>query len=376
MKTPIRLVPAFAALLLAIPACAQRHDSRTTSHSGTIIISTHEGRRTELRSTGEVELNEEGDWITGLSSDARLSVEESGSGPDRRVEFRPDGDGGVRVTYSVNGRERPLDAEGREWAQRVVRRAVRESGLGAEARVRRIRASRGVDGVLREIAELETDTGRRIYYLTLLESGAMSSAEFARVMDDAGERMGSDTETRIVLLQALERARDGARVAAVLRAADGIDSDTEMRIVLHQAVEGGRLDGGDAREAFFRALGRIDSDTETRIVLHTAAERRLHEGGSRDEYFRAVDGIGSDTERRIVLSTVLDARPEEGTVVAALHSARQMRSDVEKRIVLSQVPSGMLRNARVTAAYRQVVDSMRSDTERSISLRRLVDGSR
>ena len=374
MNTRIRLLPVVAALLLALPACAQRRESRTTTHTSEIRISSdHHGRRTELRAVGDVEINEAGDWVLSVAPGGRLTVEESGSGPDRRVEFRP-GDGGVRVSYFVDGRERTLDAEGRAWAQRLVRHAVLESGLDAERRVARIRARRGVSGVLGEIARLETDTGRRIWYRTLLASGAMSDGEFGRVMDDVGRRMGSDVETRIVLMEALDHARESDRVAAVLRAAGGIDSDVETRIVLHQAVSGGRLEGAGAREAFFSALRRIDSDVETRIVLHSAAGQRLYEGSSRDAYFRAVESMGSDVERRIVLSTLLSGDAEEGTVVAALHSARGMGSDVEKRIVLTQVPSGMLRNRRVTDAYRQVVDSMRSDSERSLVLRRLVDG--
>jgi hypothetical protein len=52
-----------------------------------------------------------------------------------------------------------------------------------------------------------------------------------------------------------------------------------------------------------------------------------------------------------------------------------MRSDVEKRMVLMQVPAARLRDARVTAAYRAVVDRMSSDHERATALRRLAAGS-
>jgi hypothetical protein len=52
-----------------------------------------------------------------------------------------------------------------------------------------------------------------------------------------------------------------------------------------------------------------------------------------------------------------------------------MDSDMEKRIVLAQVPTAQLRNGRVTAAYRAVVDRMRSDHERAIALQRLARGN-
>jgi hypothetical protein len=379
MIRPIRLLALpIAALLTAAPACAQRQERtehrEERSHSW-ISVNDHDGKRTELRSTGRVQFNDEGDWVVAVAPGASLVISESGRGPDRRIEFRP-GNGGVRIRYFLEGDERSLDAGGRAWAQRLLGDAVRESGLGAEARVARIRARGGVAAVLADIARLESDSGRRAYYRALLDSGPMSNAEFARVMEDVGRRMRSDTETRLVLVGAADQVEGAGRLAALLNAAAGMDSDTETRLVLIRAVERHRLADAASRQAFFRAVGGMESDTETRLVLIAVADERLAEGDGREAYFRAVRGMQSDTERRLVLVSVLERTPSEGTVVSALQAAREMNSDVEKRLVLSNVPRAMLRNGRVTAAYRQVVDAMRSDTERRISLSRLVDGGR
>lgn len=374
----IRLALPLAALLLAVPACAQRGDRaehREERSETWISVNDDDGQRTELRSSGGVDFNDAGDWVVGVAPGAYLTVSESGRGPDRRIDFRP-GAGGVQVRYRVDGDERELDAAGRAWARQLIGRAVQESGLGADRRVARIRARSGVSGVLADMARLRSDTGRRTYYRALLRSGAMSNAEFARVMADVGRRMQSDTETRLVLVEAIDQAGGGGRIAAVLEAAGSIESDTETRLVLTRAADGNRLADAAARQAFFRAVGGIGSDTETRLVLNAVADQRLANGDGREAFFRAVDGIGSDVERRLVLSSVLGHEPSEATVVAALRSARGMSSDIEKRLVLAQVPSSMLRNGRVTAAYRAVVEDMRSDTERRIALRRLADGGR
>ena len=378
MNAPIRrlrrALPLAAALLLAVPAAAQRQNTRVVNNGETRIINDNGTRRMELRSRGVVHFNDEGDWVQSVEPGGMLTVEESGLGPDRRLEFRP-GDGGVRVTYQREGRERPLDAEARTWGRRLIGEAVRESGLGAAARVARLRRQGGVGAVLQDMARLESDTGRRMYYHALLASGAMSAAEFARVMDDVGRRMQSDTETRLVLNEAVQHAGGAGRLAALLRAAEGIGSDTETRLVLNHVASRHRLSDAASRDAFFRAVGGIQSDTETRLVLNAYAEQRLADGPSRDAFFRAVGGIGSDVERRLVLSEVLTRSAPEATVVAALRTARDMDSDVEKRLVLYQVPASLLRNGRVTAAYRQVVETMDSDSERSLALRRLVDGN-
>lgn len=374
----IRLAMPLAALLLALPACAQQ-SSRTEHYDGHrrswASIDDTDGRRREIRASGEVELNDAGDWVTSVSSDGWLSVSESGRGPDRRIDFR-NGQGSLRVRYYVEGDERPLDAAGRAWAREMIGRAVRESGLGAERRVARIRARGGVSAVLADIARLETDPGRRAFYRALLASGPMGNAEFAQVMEDVGRRMGSDTETRLVLMEAVDQAGGSGRLAALLGAAARMDSDVETRLVLNQVAQRQRLADGPSRQAFFRAVEGMRSDVEVRLVLTAVADQQLANGDGREAFFRVVDGMGSDVERRLVLSTVLAQAPSSATVVGALRSAGEMGSDVEKRLVLGHVPRSMLRDRQVMAAYRAVVDGMRSDGERRIALSRLVDGDR
>lgn len=376
MKATIRLAGTLAiagALGMTAPACAQRERSHVGHGSEMHVVSTHDGGRMEIRSRGEVEFNDEGDWVVAVPAGGVFTVEESGAGPDRRVEFRP-GERGPRVRYWVDGDERALDASGREWARRLVRRAVRENGIGAERRVARIRARSGVGGVMAEIGELESDGGRRAYYRALINGGRLSPAEFARVMEDVGRRMRSDTETRLVLADATAHASDGARMAALLRVAGTMESDVEARLVLSQLADRQRLTDGAAREAYLRVAEALSSDVERRLVLAAIADQRPWES-SREAYFRAVNRMRSDVERRLVLSRMLDAASAEAAV-GALQSASAMGSDTEKRLVLMQVSSTHLRNARVAAAYRRVVDGMRSDSERSLALRRLADAGR
>ncbi|HWK89259.1 MAG TPA: hypothetical protein VNP72_04665 [Longimicrobium sp.] len=358
-----------AALLLAAPAAAQR----TSHHGESHIVQEHNGHRTEVSLRGQVEFNDEGDWVESVSSDGRLIVEGRRNGVERRMEFT-DGGRGPRIRYWVDGDARQVDARAREWARGNILRAVREGGFGAERRVARIRARRGVNGVLEEIGHIRNDTGRRIYYLALLEGPPMSTAEFVRVMGDVGRRMGSDTETRIVLHGAIDEAGDGPRLAALMRALRGVESDVETRIVLHRLAEDGRLRDAGTREAFFAAVGSLGSDTERRIVLHRLAEGGL-DASLRPAFFNAVGDFDSDTERRIVLTSLMRSDAQEAVIVDAIQAAGDMSSDTEKRIVLSQVPAGRMRSRRVTDAYRAVVRSMSSDTERSIALRRLAGES-
>ncbi len=363
----IRTLSLAAALLLAAPACAQRHERSEQTH----VVQEHNGQRLEVRMRGDVDFNDDGNWVQRVSPGGSLMVQERRRGTTRRVDFTPGQGGRVDVRYQVDGRTRQMDARGREWASAAILQAVRGSGLGARERVARLRQRGGVPAVLNEVGRMRGDAARRAYYQALLTGQPLSPADMSRVMTDVDRRMSSDSERRIVLVHAMEHARGEGAMRAILDAAGGMDSDMETRIVLHHALDRGELPGG-ARQAFFGAVEGMDSDMERRIVL----TRWLERGGAADgAFFRALDGIDSDMERRIVLTQALRGSPGEASTVAALHSAARMDSDMEKRIVLSQVPAAQLRNGRVTAAFRAVVDRMGSDHERAIALQRLTRGS-
>ena len=175
MRRTIRItsILILTALGMASSAEAQRGSSHLVINGETRIVDDNGSRRLEIRSRGPVEFSDAGDWVESVGNGGVFEVEERDGG-ERRIEFRP---GGVR--YYVNDRERPLDAGGRAWARGHILRAVRESGIGAERRVARIRARSGVNGVLQEIAQMMRAEfpGRSLSGLGGIESGG-DAAQF------------------------------------------------------------------------------------------------------------------------------------------------------------------------------------------------------
>lgn len=297
-------------VLLATPGIAQQRSVNV--HRGQWThTSVDDGHRLEIRATGDVELNEEGDWVESLSSGSRLVVEEEGRGPERRAEFRPDGSG-VRVLYFVEGRERAMDAEGQAWVRRTLAHAAREGGLGADRRVARIRARRGVGGVLEEIGRIHGDAGRRQYFAALFRGAPLRDDEFARALREVS-RIRSDVEKRLVLTGAIDAAR-GGRLASLLQATGTLDSDVERRLVLSRVVASHSLDDAAAREAFFAALDGIDSNVERRLVLSSLVSRGTPSRAVLLGALRSTQRIGSDVEKRLVLTRVPVARLEDDAV--------------------------------------------------------------
>ncbi|MBW3656864.1 MAG: hypothetical protein KY444_12250 [Gemmatimonadetes bacterium] len=228
----IRTLSLAAALLLAVPASAQRHERSEQTH----IVQEHNGQRLEVRIRGDVEMDEDGSWVGRVSPGGSVMVEERTRSTTRRVDFTPGQGGRVDVRYQVDGREREMDARGREWASAAILQAVRGSGLGARERVARLRPRGGVPAVLNEVGRMRGDAARRAYYQALFAGPPLSPSDMSRVLAEVDRQMDSDMERRVVLVHALEHARGEGAMRAILDAAGRMDSDMETRIVLHRAL--------------------------------------------------------------------------------------------------------------------------------------------
>jgi hypothetical protein len=146
-----RMLAVAAPLLGALLACSPVSGQRAANQESRMVEET-DGQRLEVVIRGSVEVNAAGDWVERVGTGGRLLIDESGAGPTRRVEFTRGEDGGVRITYSVEGREQEMDEAAHGWAREMVLRAASEAGLGVERRVSRIRSRGGVPAVVRETA--------------------------------------------------------------------------------------------------------------------------------------------------------------------------------------------------------------------------------
>ncbi|HYJ78099.1 MAG TPA: hypothetical protein VEW03_00655 [Longimicrobiaceae bacterium] len=354
------LVIAACWLAAAGPAAAQH---TRTMHT----VNSDDGTRLEISASGEVEFTADDRDVARLSPDGRLWIEESRRGrPDRRVEYRPAAGGGVRRTYYEDGEARQPDGDDRAWIEAMLLQAIRDSGVGAEGRVARIRRARGTDGVLREIEHIRSDGAKRVYYRALLRTPGLRAEETVRAVGHAAGEIRSDGEKRALLMVVLERGSlTPAELGATLSAARTIASDGEKRALLMRAVERPSLSAAELA-ATLDAASTIRSDGELAALLVAAARRdALSDARVRRAFFGAAAGISSDGELARVLVSVLRREGlRDEAAVSALRTAEEISSDGERARVLTSVPARALRNRDVVAAYGRAMDGISSDGER------------
>jgi hypothetical protein len=374
------LLAAFALVALACsapgapPAEAQARHARMTVDDGrTMRMVWIDGRHSiEARLEGKVDFGEDDRSVVAVSPGGRFRLEErTARGPARRAEWTHGADGGVAVAYWVDDRQETLDADGRAWIERLLPDILREHGVNAEARVRRLLERGGPDAVLADIAKVRSDGTKRRYFGVLFEQARLTADQAGRAFWQASRTISSDGDLTAVLVHGLERVDIEAEPTreAWFAAADEISSDGDHAEALRAVLERGR---GAAKISdatlveLLRSAAGISSDGDKARVLMLVAERgRLESGPVRDAFFAAARTISSDGDRSRVLLSVLHAHSGADAVAAAvLRSATEISSDGDKARVLLAVPAERLRASEVREAYRDAVRTISSDGDR------------
>lgn len=355
------------------------------------------------RIKGRIAFNEREDGVASLGDGGSARFAEEKNGVERRVDYAVR-DGEIVARYFVDDREHALDEEGRAWIAGFIPVVIRDTAIGAEARVKRLYSKGGAGAVLDEVARIQSGYARRVYLQQLFALGKLAPAEVTRVIelidaldsdyerrnvlnalaavapfDEAqqklviaqAEKIGSDYERAELLTGMLPRlaAKPDLR-ASWVAAAQEIGSDYERRRTLSALLDTGKLDDGTLGEVIDSA-NAIGSDYERRELL-VAALRRVGDGERiATAYTKAVDGIGSDYERREALRALMRT-PNFGRLGAqgVLDVAGRIGSDYECREVLVALARVMPADPALIDRYREVARHL-SDYERGVAERAL-----
>jgi len=352
---------------------------------------------------GKIAFNAEETDVASLGAGGTASFEETRGSVTRRIEFA-DRNGKIERRYFVDRQEQPYDAAGSKWFAGLLPALIRESGLGAEARVQRLYSAGGAERVLDEIERIHSDYVRGIYVGLLVDRGPLKPAELDRVLKIAGAaqsdyerrqmldrifakqalspaqqvtflqqalRFSSDYELAELLIGVLPKLVDSAEVRqAWLTAGLRVSSDYERRRTLEAMLARGSLDDTQLGSVL-AASNKMGSDYEHRELLVAVAKRAHDIDALAPAYVQSTQSLGSDYERREALLALIHAG-KLGPVAtkAVLDSAAHIGSDYECREVLVALARVMPDDAASTQRYREVAARLsayeRGEAERAL----------
>lgn len=256
------------------------------------------GLHTTLRARGPWEPSSDERGIVGLAEAGSVSITEKGGGARREVEFRPGEGGEVYSVYRLDGRETEFDAAAQDWFAGVLDTLIRRTGIGAEARARRLLTEGGPEAVLDELPRLESSTAQAAYVGALLSEERFGGDLVRRTAEIVGRTVSSSSTAGELLraLAAFERD-DEALTRTLIEASEAISSSSTRGQLLEELARGRPLTPDLASRMMRSAEGISSSSTSSQalkvILEHSPADPEVHR-----TYLAAADSISSTSSRQ------------------------------------------------------------------------------
>ncbi len=364
-------VDAAAVLASAVPDFSVAFSAPGQNHA--TFSWSNNGERLEVKYDGEVEFTDDDTDVKRLSPGGLLRIRDGRMFASHTIEFATDPAGNVTRRYWSGMSERPFEPEGRQWLAGVLPRFIRQTGIGAQARVARILKAKGPAGVLAEIGLIEGSWGKRVYFTHLLKATTLDSATVRQVLAQASREIDSDFELASLLIESADRLLvDDAARQAYFEASRSIQSDFEMRRVYAAALKRGPV-SGPVLASILDASRNIESDFEQASLLIQVAELQPLDTTTRAPFFTALATVDSDFEHRRVLTALAkrtDITPE--TANAMLESNASVQSDFESASFLLDVVKQQPIEGALRASFFRAVEGLGSSFERGRVLQAVV----
>jgi hypothetical protein len=319
----------------------------------------------DVRLNGDITFTDDLTDVQSLSDGGELTIRDGYLVP-HTIEIRSSG-GRFERRYYVAGLSRPWNDDARRELASLIVRLVRRSGLGAESRTKSILAKRGVSGVMDEIALLESDYARRLYFVALVDNASLDSANAQAVLAQVSQRMTSDYDRRVVLQRIVSRVRLDQRGSAIfVQALDKMRSDYDRRVTLKSLFDSGHLPAADD---LYEAIWQMRSSYDKRVVLSDLMARDSLSIEHKQVVLRLARGIQSDYDRGQVLMAYAQKFGIEPQVREPFfQAAGAIQSAYDRRRVLTEIAKRGAATAEVQRSAFELIGSMSSDHDRAEAL--------
>ena len=324
---------------------------------------------------GEIEWMNDDDGIESMTRGSYLEIEEKGRGGKHYVRIEPAANGGITYAYRYNGKRKPFDEEANLWLTDVLPKFIRESGIGAESRTRRILGISGVDGVLNEVDMIGSPSVKVLYLLHLFDQAEMSGSELGRTARTAEEISSPGDKTRFLIATAEYFLVSEDAYESFFDTAESISSPGDKTRLLIHLVDEDLLVNSEVYSLSIKTAHTISSPGDRSRFLIKAAPFFVRE--ATDEYMESVRSISSPGDKARVLIALLE---QEGLDRVGLNkllsTARTVSSPGDKSRVLiaaaDQMDSPVTRRQDIDM-YLDTVESISSPGDRSKVLIHLVE---
>jgi SOS response regulatory protein OraA/RecX len=339
-------------LLTLGAAIAQTTSSSSSSNyskrSGTMTISHSDGfQNFNVEMRGKIEITDDDKDIKSMSPDGYLEITKTVFGSRRTLVISSQG-GSMKREYYEGRTSMPWEPEGRKWLAEIMPELLRTTTIAAESRVNRFYKQGGVNGVLNEINQMESDYVIQAYADLLMDINSIQPKEYASIVTKISSKMESDYYIAEFLQHNLDKFLQSKEATeAVFNASANLESDHYKTEVLKGALKSQPI-SAESIKIILAATDRMDSDHYKTEVLTTLLRQPNLTDQIIAEMINSTRSMDSDHYRTQVIQKALSQKNlSQVSYQRVLESLKDFDSDHYKTQVLTDLLSNKLPNDQI-----------------------------
>jgi len=355
-----------AAVLLALSSLlpvenAYADDSVSVIHGRMSHESSNQQGRFAFKLNGDLDFTDAEDDVARINGKAVFR--ETRDGHTREMRFESGSGGSVARTYQFDGHEHVVDADAKRWLAGAITATIRDTGVNADKRCKRLFKNGGADAVLAEIDKIDSDYARRLYIITLAGLTPLDATAQMHLLTDV-KAMKADFERRTAYVEIIDKQNlNAATMSTLLAGVAAMQADFEKRATLVELAPRLIVDDG-VRQGWMTAMKSMQADFEERTVVVELVKNSnpvIHT----DWALASANGINSAFERRTALVAIADTmqRPDSAQVQAFVKSCKRIDTDFERRTVLVALLDKATLDKAGYAAVLDATDGMSASSE-------------
>jgi hypothetical protein len=352
----MRLVGTTLTLLIALTSGLFAQEEKKT-HSetysrrehGTTVYNRSDGFQSfNIEMRGKIELTDDDRDIKSMSSDGYLEINKTVFGSRRTLVISPQGNS-LKREYFEGRTPIPYEPEGRKWLAEIMPELVRSSLIAAESRVNRFFKQSGVQGVLAEIDQLESEYVQEHYAGLLVDHPGVTSKDYKTIVDRVAQAVhDSDYYLSEFLRKGLDKFITSKEATeAVFRACDGMESDHYKTEIIKEALRAQPV-SVESVKVILTATNKMESDHYKTEVLSALLRQQNLSDPIVAEMINSTRAFESDHYRTVVLNKALATKGlSSASYQKTLESLKDFESDHYKTEVLTKLLSNKLPTEQV-----------------------------
>ncbi|MEM8486860.1 MAG: hypothetical protein AAF564_15010 [Bacteroidota bacterium] len=364
MTAPCALLGACLCVCLfaATPATAQKDNYTSqlniTKNGKKMYQVKKLGYALEFESKGVVELNKSDTDVASITPGGYLEISEKEWRTRRQVRIESSRSGALTYRYKLNGKEKDFAEIDRDWYEDMLVKMIRETGVGASERTKRILNNDGVAGVFSEIAKIISSSARVAYMTALFEQAKLDDRQLLQASKLVKDIPSSGDRSRFLKWAAPQYVASEKAAPYFFDAVESIPSSGDKTRVLTSLVEDELLDNETSYLEAIRVANSIPSSGDRSRFLIKAADLYIDEAA--DYYFEAINGIPSSGDKTRVLTKLVEsgALENDEAYMQALAAAKHIPSSGDRsRFLIAAIGTYP---PTASDAYFDVVNSLPS----------------